>query len=116
MLPARAKSKPLSASGFARLAELKVILVIIVVTKNVTGSLFLRTASYRVAILQAGLLQRNDHLIVGLKTAIAIAQHSACDKVWIFHPDGAISCGVFVHKPDAQFTVLYFMDPACGWM
>ncbi|MGB9992696.1 alpha/beta fold hydrolase [Pseudoduganella rhizocola] len=25
------------------------------------------------------------------------------------HPSGAISRGIFVHKPDAQFTVLYFM-------
>jgi len=31
------------------------------------------------------------------------------DNIEFTHPDGAISRGVFVHKPDAQFTVLYFM-------
>lgn len=31
------------------------------------------------------------------------------DDIEFRHPDGAISRGVFVHKPDAQFTVLYFM-------
>lgn len=31
------------------------------------------------------------------------------DNIEYTHPDGAVSRGVFVHKPDAQFTVLYFM-------
>ncbi|MYM75013.1 prolyl oligopeptidase family serine peptidase [Duganella sp. FT134W] len=31
------------------------------------------------------------------------------DNIEFKHPDGAISRGIFVHKPDAQFTVLYFM-------
>ncbi|MRW84255.1 hypothetical protein GJ698_09135 [Pseudoduganella sp. FT26W] len=31
------------------------------------------------------------------------------DDIEFTHPDGAISRGIFVHKPDAQFMVLYFM-------
>ncbi|ELX12664.1 putative alpha/beta superfamily hydrolase protein [Janthinobacterium sp. HH01] len=31
------------------------------------------------------------------------------DNIEFKHPDGAISRGVYIHKPDAQFTVLYFM-------
>src|SRR5450830_1086256 len=31
------------------------------------------------------------------------------DNIEFTHASGAISRGVFVHKPDAQFTVLYFM-------
>lgn len=31
------------------------------------------------------------------------------DNIEFTHPDGSISRGVFMHKPDAQFTVLYFM-------
>lgn len=31
------------------------------------------------------------------------------ENIEFTHPDGAISRGVFIHKPEAQFTVLYFM-------
>ncbi|WP_342119236.1 alpha/beta fold hydrolase [Pseudoduganella sp. OTU4001] len=31
------------------------------------------------------------------------------DNIEFTHPGGAISRGIFMHKPDAQFTVLYFM-------
>lgn len=31
------------------------------------------------------------------------------DNIEFKHPGGAISRGVYIHKPDAQFTVLYFM-------
>jgi pimeloyl-ACP methyl ester carboxylesterase len=31
------------------------------------------------------------------------------DNIEFTHPGGAISRGVYIHRPDAQFTVLYFM-------
>ena len=31
------------------------------------------------------------------------------DNIEFIHPGGAVSRGIFMHKPDAQFTVLYFM-------
>ena len=31
------------------------------------------------------------------------------DNIEFTHPSGAVSRGIYVHKPDAQFTVLYFM-------
>lgn len=44
---------------------------------------------------------------------LALLQKSApayqVDNIEFKHPDGAISRGVYIHKPDAQFTVLYFM-------
>lgn len=39
----------------------------------------------------------------------SIAPAYKVDNIEYTHPGGAISRGVFVHKPGAQFTVLYFM-------
>lgn len=38
-----------------------------------------------------------------------IAPEYKVDNIEFTHPGGAVSRGIFVHKPDAQFTVFYFM-------
>lgn len=60
-------------------------------TVNVTSRQFIPRDAGRLALLK--------------KTAPAYK----VDNIEFTHPDGAISRGIFVHKPDAQFTVLYFM-------
>lgn len=60
-------------------------------TVNVTSKQFLPRDAGKLAVLK--------------KTAPAYK----VDNIEYTHPDGAISRGIYVHKPDAQFTVLYFM-------
>jgi uncharacterized protein len=60
-------------------------------TVNVTSRQFIPRDAGKLALLK--------------KTAPAYT----VDNIEFTHPGGAVSRGIFVHKPDAQFTVLYFM-------
>lgn len=60
-------------------------------TVNVTSRSFIPKDTGKLAVLK--------------KTAPAYK----VDNIEFTHPDGAVSRGIFMHKPDAQFTVLYFM-------
>lgn len=47
--------------------------------------------------------------IVKISQIKKMAPSYQIDNVEFAHPGGAVSRGLFIHKPDAQFTVLYFM-------
>lgn len=70
------------------------------------ASLAVLTACSTVNVTSKQFLPRDSGKLTQLKKT---APAYKVDNIEVTHPDGAVSRGIFLHKPDAQFTVLYFM-------